>query len=72
MLFKKPSIFVFKKKLNVPSSLSTKYVKNFKIQNFNNDQQINLLLNKLNVPLHLFNQKLKKKTSLFRKILLKK
>ena len=72
MLFKKPSIFVFKKKLNVLNSLQTRYVKGFKIANVNTQIQINLTLNKADVATSLFNQLLKKRNSVFRKILFKK
>jgi hypothetical protein len=72
MLFKKPSIFVFKKKLNVLNSRPTRYVKGFKIANVNTQIQINLTLNKSDVTTSLFNQLLKKRNSVFRKILFKK
>ena len=72
MLFKKPSIFVFKKKLNVLNSRPTRYVKGFKIANINTQIQINLTLNKADVTTSLFNQLLKKRNSVFRKILFKK
>jgi len=72
MLFKKPLMFVFKKKLNVLNSRSTRYVKGFKIANINTQMQINLTLNKLDVTTSLFNQLLKKRNSVFRKLLFKK
>jgi len=72
MLFKKPSIFVFKKKLNVVNSKQLKYVKNFKIKTFNNMSKINFTLNQLDIQSSLFNQTLKQRSSLFRKILFKK
>jgi len=72
MLFKKPSIFVFKKKLNTLNSTQTRYVKTFKITNFNTQEQINLFLNKLDTTSSLFNQIFRKKTLLFRKSLFKK
>jgi hypothetical protein len=72
MLFKKPSIFVFKKKLNTLNSTQTNYVKNFKIKNFTNIHQINLILNKLDETSNSFDQTLKNKTLFFRKLLFQK
>lgn len=73
MLFKKPSIFVFKKKLNISNSTQTTYVRNFKFKNFNNNNQINFILNKLNeTDINSFNQNLQKKIIFFRKILFHK
>lgn len=73
MLFKKPSIFVFKQKLNISNSTQTTYIRNFKFKNFNNINQINSVLNKLNeTDLNSFNQNLQKKIIFFRKILFHK
>ncbi len=73
MLFKKPSIFVFKKKLNVLNSTQTSYVKHFKINSFNDNQQINFTFANLDDNrLTSFNQSWKNKMTFFRKTLFQK
>lgn len=72
MLFKKPAVFIFKKKLTSINSLSTKYVKNLKLQNFNYDNKIKFVLNKAEIVPNLFNQLLKQKSRHFKNVILNK